>query len=90
MLEDNQIQKKRKEIDDIDCKILSLINKRAKKSLEIRNLKSNQNIALYDSKREEHIIKQLCDINDGPLYNDNVEYLFKEIIKIIRGLPNDQ
>lgn len=88
MPDNKYISSKRKQIDEIDEKILYLLNDRAKLSLEIRDIKKDEGIALFDAKREEEIIKTLNSKNKGPLFKENVRHIFKEIIKTMRGLPD--
>lgn len=84
----NDILNERKQIDEIDLKILELLNKRAKISLNIRKIKQGENLPLFDAKREENVVKNLCEKNEGPLFDMNVRHLFKEIMRIMRGLPD--
>lgn len=89
MTVNNDINKIRQEIDAIDDNLLLLINKRAQLSLEIRRLKNSSSKAVFDSKREEEVVRRLCEKNSGPLYDENVTQLFKNIMKINRGLPDE-
>lgn len=83
------IEELRHQIDLIDDDLLSLINKRANLSLQIRNLKNQSSKPLFDSKREEEVVSRLCKNNNGPLYDQNVKQVFKQIMKINRGLPDE-
>lgn len=88
MSPNEKIQEKRQHIDNIDKQLLKLLNDRAALSLEIRELKKSESCALYDPQREEEVVQKLCDINNGPLYNENVKTLFMHIMKIFRSLPD--
>lgn len=84
----NDIEDKRKQIDGIDLQILELLNKRANIALDIRNIKQENGMPLFDPKREEDIVQFLCDKNTGPLYDENIRHIYAEILKIMRGLPD--
>ena len=84
-----QIQVHRAKIDDLDDKIVSLLNERAEESLAIRALKPSANMGLYDPKREEEIFARLDGVNqeiDGPMYNDDVRAVYKTILRVMKEL----
>lgn len=54
-----EIEKHRAEIDAIDQKLVALLNERAGHSLDIRALKPDAHMGLYDPKREEEILRVL-------------------------------
>ncbi|MDO5329691.1 MAG: chorismate mutase [Coriobacteriia bacterium] len=89
MAGNKDISDKRGELDELDEALLRILNKRAELSLKIRDLKIKSNFPLYDAKREEEILNRLCEKNDGPLYDDDVRHLYSEILKVMRGLPNE-
>ncbi|HLF86142.1 MAG TPA: prephenate dehydratase [Nitrospiria bacterium] len=70
----------REEIDGIDEKILSLLNKRAKKVIEIGRQKRKKNAELYTPSREKEIYSRLERINKGPFPNDSLKIVFREIM----------
>jgi chorismate mutase len=82
----NRIDELRKGIDDIDCRILELLNERAKLALDIRALKPQVNLGLYDPKREEEIFARLASCNTGPLYADNVRKIYEVILHVMKEL----
>jgi chorismate mutase len=70
----------RKEIDEIDKKILQLLNKRTKCVINIGKLKKQKGISLYSAKREDEILKLLLKQNKGPLEEINIRNIFEKII----------
>ena len=80
------IDELRSEIDDIDCRIVALLNQRAKRSLAIRDLKPGAQMALYDPKREEEIFAKLAACNDGPLFGDNLREIYSAILHVAKEL----
>jgi chorismate mutase len=76
----------RTQIDDIDCRIVGLLNQRAKLSLAIRDLKPQARMALYDPKREEEIFAKLAASNEGPLFGDNLREIYAAILHVSKEL----
>ena len=76
----------RTRIDGIDDRIVELLNERAALALEIRALKPNAGMALYDPKREEEIFARLAGVNAGPLYADNVREIYAAILHVMKEL----
>ena len=70
----------RGEIDEIDCRIVELLNARARLALSIRELKPQANLALFDPKREEEIFLRLAACNEGPLFADNLREIYEAIL----------
>ena len=62
------------------------INKRAKEALDIRALKPQAQMGLYDPKREEEIFTRLEDFNDGPMYNDDIREIYATILKVMKEI----
>lgn len=83
-----EIEKFRAKIDDVDQKLVALLNERAGYSLDIRALKPNAHMGLYDPKREEEIFARLCSYNDGPLYNENLVEIYRGILKVMKEVPS--
>lgn len=67
----------RNRIDEVDEKILGLLNERTRYVIEIGRVKSQNNLNVYDPEREKDIISRLCDINTGPLTDEAVQRFFK-------------
>ncbi len=92
MPEDNeafhQIEKHRRQIDEIDRELVALLNKRAGHSLVIRGLKPEAKMGLFDAKREEEIFEKVDSFNDGPLYNENLREIYATILKVMKETPS--
>jgi chorismate mutase len=73
-------------IDEVDCRIVGLLNERANLALEIRGLKPQVNLSLYDPKREEEIFSNLARCNDGPLFDDNLREVYEAILHVMKEL----
>lgn len=70
----------RLEIDSIDSRVLKLLNARAKVTLKIGKLKAKRKASIYVPDRESEIYKKVVTKNKGPLANDSVKAIFREIM----------
>jgi len=78
--------KLRQKIDSLDGEILKLLNERGDIALEIRKLKMKNSVGVYDPIREKLIENKLRELNSGPLSDDSVLNIFREIISACRSL----
>jgi len=78
--------KLRQKIDSLDNKILDLLAERGDIALEIRELKEENSVGVYDPVREKLIEKKLEELNKGPLSDEAVLRIFREIISACRTL----
>ena len=83
-----QIEEHRAQIDELDKKIVELINERAVHSLTIRNLKPAASMGLYDPRREEEILQKVSSFNEGPLYNEHLREIYTTILKVMKEAPS--
>lgn len=81
-----RISEIRGRIDEIDCRLVSLLNERAKCSLEIRALKPDARWGLYDPRREEEIFANVARCNDGPLYGDDLREIYEAILHVAKEM----
>ena len=81
----NDLNKIRKQIDDIDIKILSLLNKRAGLARKTTVLKKDK---VFDPKREKEILLNLMSINTGPITRKSIEKIYSEILNTCREVQS--
>ncbi len=70
----------RLKIDEIDLKLLALLNDRARLVREIGEIKRDKKAEFYTPLREEEIYDRLAQLNLGPFSNEAVRNIFREII----------
>lgn len=78
----------RKQIDDIDSELISLLQKRATFVKEIEELKFSQGAPVLDSSRENSILTRYAKFvqaNDGLLSEAEVLTVMKTVIQTCRG-----
>ncbi len=80
------LDEQRKRIDEIDRKILDLLNERAKAAIEIGKIKKSTNSVFYVPEREKAVFDRLEEQNAGPMPGAAVKAIFREIISSIRAL----
>ncbi|MGB9607763.1 MAG: prephenate dehydratase domain-containing protein, partial [bacterium] len=73
----------RREIDEIDEKLVELLSRRAELAKKASALKGER---VFDATREEEIIRHILSLNKGPISAEELSYLFREIISICRRL----
>ena len=75
-----KIKNKRNKIDSLDKKIIQLLNKRASLSKSIGAIKRKLNKEIYAPNREKEIINNIKKINKGPLGNNSLAAIYREIM----------
>jgi chorismate mutase/prephenate dehydratase len=86
----NKLKEKRRKLDLIDQKLLSLLNQRLRIALEIGKIKKKMGQKIYDPKREKEVLKRLRlrlrlrSRNKAFLKEKDLEKIFATIIKVCR------
>ncbi|MDE2221493.1 MAG: prephenate dehydratase [Candidatus Omnitrophica bacterium] len=70
----------RKKIDALDTKIITLLNDRAAITLSIGEEKIKNGKHIYAPDREQDVLKRLKALNRGPIKNEAVEAIYREIM----------
>lgn len=75
----------RRRMDEIDKKLVELLNERCKCALEIGHLKQEAKIPLYQPAREKEVLANAETNNQGPLSHEAIRRLFERIIDEARS-----
>jgi chorismate mutase len=75
----------RQRIDEIDKKLVELLNERSHCALEIGKIKQAENIPLYQPERENEVLANVEANNPGPLTDAAIRRLFERIIDEARA-----
>jgi len=75
----------RRRMDEIDKKLVELLNERCKCALEIGHLKVQKSIPLYQPAREREVLANAETNNTGPLTDGAIRRLFERIIDEARS-----
>jgi chorismate mutase len=79
------LQDWRRRIDEIDRKLVQLLNERSNCALEIGKLKHAANLPLYQPEREKEVLENAEQSNPGPLTDAAIRRLFERIIDEARS-----
>jgi chorismate mutase-like protein len=80
----------RKKIDELDRKMVELLNERAQAAQEIGRLKRSTDMPIYEPDREKKIFDNVKQINRGPLTDLDLTQVFERIIDIMRNLQKKE
>ena len=73
-------------INQIDDQLLQLFNERASLALKIGHIKQQQDLPIYDPRREKLIFERMRQDNPGPLEDSAIIRLFERVIDESRSL----
>jgi chorismate mutase len=76
----------RRKIDEIDRKLVDLLNERSRCVLEIGHLKKQDGSALYQPDREREVLAAAERANRGPLSEAAIRRLFERILDEARSV----
>ena len=76
----SELDKLRKKIDELDLKILELLNKRTEVVLEVGKTKQDKHLKVYSPERERAILERLKEKNSGPFPTDTLRLIYEEIL----------
>ncbi len=74
----------RTRIDDVDRRILNLLNERTGIVEEIGRIKKAVAMPIYEPKREDQVYRNVIGTNGGPLTEEAVRRIFERIIDEMR------
>ena len=80
----------RDQINDIDKKLVDLLNDRAVVVMKVKKLKQKENLPLYDARREDELVESIVKYNKGPLFRDNIIQIFENILRNVQILEKDE
>ena len=87
----------RQNIDAVDCEIQTLINNRAKLAQQVAVIKKNHTAAddntnpiFYRPEREAQVLKAVMERNTGPIADEKMARLFREIMSVCLDLEAPQ
>jgi chorismate mutase len=80
----------RKKIDELDRKLVELVNERARCAQEIGRLKRNTEMPIYEPERERTIFENIHKVNKGPLPNRELTRIYERVIDVMRKLQEDE
>jgi chorismate mutase len=82
----NKLDEFRVVIDDVDRRIVALLNERTRVVEEIGRVKREAELPIYEPKREDQVFANITDCNHGPITQDAVRRIFERIIDEMRTI----
>ena len=85
---DSKLDQLRHRIDDLDGKIQALLNERARYAQEVAEAKreAEGEVVFYRPEREAEVLRRVRERNQGPLSDDEMVRLFREIMSACLAL----
>lgn len=70
----------RNEIDQLDAKLVELLNARAKIVIEVGKLKNKTDLPVYSPAREKAVFDRIAGANQGPLPDKTLQAIWRELM----------
>ncbi len=90
MSEEKELGALRDQIDALDQQIQKLINERARCAQNVAHVKekyaNGQAIQFYRPEREAQVLRKVMERNEGPIANEDMARLFREVMSICLAL----
>ena len=77
-------------IDDVDRRIVALLNERTLVVENIGRVKREAQLPVYEPKREDQVFANITSANHGPLTTQAVRGIFERIIDEMRRVQKDR
>ena len=89
-MKNENLNQLRNRIDEINLQLLQLLNERTELVEAVGREKDKQGLKKYDPIREQQIIEQLKEKNQGPMSDEMMVHIFKEIFKVSVKLQEEK
>ncbi|MGA3043241.1 MAG: chorismate mutase [Bryobacteraceae bacterium] len=80
------LEEYRVSIDELDLRLLQLLNDRTRVVEEIGRVKRAAKLPIYEPRREDQVFENITKHNGGPLTPDAVKRIFERIIDEMRTI----
>jgi chorismate mutase / prephenate dehydratase len=78
----------RRQIDEINQRLVKLFNQRARLAQQIGHLKHSDGAPIYQPVRERQVLERVVALNQGPLSGEHLRRIFQEIISACTALEH--
>ncbi len=90
MDQEHNLERIREQISSIDEGVLELLNRRASLSLQVGRIKSRFQDSVFKPFREKEVLNGLAGKNRGPLPEEHLRAVYREILSSSRSLQQKQ
>jgi chorismate mutase len=80
----------RKKIDELDRRLVELLNRRAQAAHEIGKLKRNVGMPIYEPDREQAVFGNVRKLNQGPLPDRDLLRIYERIMDVMRQIQQEE
>lgn len=80
----------RTKIDEIDRKLVELLNQRAQAAHQIGRLKRGLDMSIYEPDRERIVFENVQKLNPGPLPGRDLVQIFERIMDVMRKIQKEE
>ena len=80
----------RQKIDELDRRLVDLLNERARAAREIGRLKRETSMPIYEPDRERVVLAQVQDVNRGPLEYRHLMQIYERILDVMRNIQKEE
>ena len=80
----------RKKIDELDRRLVELLNERARAAVEIGRLKRHTSLPIYEPERERIVFENVQRLNQGPLPGKDLVRIFERIMDVMRNVQREE
>ena len=80
----------RKKIDELDRRLVELLNQRAQAAHEIGKLKRNVGMPIYEPDREQAVFGNVRKLNQGPLPDRDLLRIYERIMDVMRQIQKEE
>lgn len=80
----------RRQIDEIDRKLVELLSQRAKAAHEIGKLKRDLKMPIYEPDREKAVFENARQVNRGPLPDRDLQRIYERIMDVMRAIQREE
>ncbi|MGA6983301.1 MAG: chorismate mutase [Candidatus Sulfotelmatobacter sp.] len=79
----------RQKIDELDRRLVELLNERAQSAVEIGRLKRNTALPIYEPERERVVFENVREMNRGPLPEQDLVRIYERIMDVMRNIQKE-
>src|SRR6266446_9600038 len=80
----------RKKIDELDRRLVELLNQRAQAAHEIGKLKREVGMPIYEPDREQAVFGNVRKLNQGPLPDRDLQRIYERIMDVMRQIQKEE
>ncbi|MFP4053626.1 MAG: prephenate dehydratase [Phycisphaerae bacterium] len=70
----------RKRIDELDHRLVELLNERAKVVVDVGKVKQTDGTPIYAPDREQAVLRRISELNEGPLLPETLQAIYRELM----------